>query len=280
MKLGLIQTKQNQLYDFANPDIRFDKKQVIAYRREMEDQAIDLIREACILGCDLILTSEAVNFCGTPPSVGCDYTEVVPETTDYLFKKVSGLAAEYGKYIILGAYNKRHDKMYNSAFVYNKKGDPIYVYDKIHLAGSEKDRLTSGKEYAIIDTEFGKIGIAICWDMQFPESCRELVLGGAELILCPTWGWEQIYGHARAYENGVYVASAMSVPYGGKITGIRTPSEAVSPLGDILVRGPADRAQVVSCELDIRDCKEFIKMRLSDRHPDTYKRISQEEGRR
>jgi len=134
--------------------------------------------------------------------------------------------------------------------------------------------LTPGKEYLVMDTEFGKIGVIICWDMQFPEACRELVLRGAELILCPTWGWEQIYGHSRAYENGVYVASAMSVPFREDITGIRNPSEVISPKGEILASGSRSKAEVVTCELDIRDCKEFKELRMSNRHPETYKQIS------
>lgn len=274
MKLGLIQTKQNELYDFSNPELLLSKERVLELQREMKEQALSLIREACRKDCDFIVTSEAINFCGTQKSILCDYTEVVPSPEDPLFNQVAAIAKEEKKYIVLGAYNQRKGKIYNSVLVYNPEGELKYLYDKVHLAGSENDRLTPGKEYLVMDTEYGKIGVAICWDMQFPETCREMVLGGAELILCPTWGWEQIYGHARAYENGVYVASAMSVPYREDITGIRNPSEVISPEGEVLVRGSRSNSEVVTCELDIRGCKEFRDLRMSNRHPETYKKIS------
>ncbi|MFV0341401.1 MAG: carbon-nitrogen hydrolase family protein [Anaerocolumna sp.] len=274
MKLALIQTKHNELYDFDNKKIIYSKEEVIKYRTDMEEQAIRLIEEACQRDCDMIVTSEAINFCGQQTSIDCDYTEVVSDMKQNLFLRISELASLYQKYIIVGAYNKRGDDMYNSAIVYNKKGEIIHIYDKIHLAGSENDSLTPGEEYVVIDTEYGKIGLLVCWDMQFPESCRELVLDGAELILCPTWGWEQIYGHARAYENGIYVAGIMSVPFNQDITGMRNPSEVISPDGKVLISGSIGKEEVIICEFDMRDCKEFREMRLSNRHPHTYRRIN------
>lgn len=274
MKLGLIQTKQNELYDFGNLDLRLSIEQVVELQNEMKNQTLELIREACKKKCDFIVTSEAINFCGPPNNIFCNYTEVIPSLEDSFFQEVAAIAKEEKKYIVLGAYNKREGKMFNSTLVYDTKGEQKYQYDKVHLAGSENDCLTAGKEYLVMDTKFGKIGIAICWDMQFPEVCRELVLGGADLIVCPTWGWEQIYGHARAYENGIYVASAMSVPFQDNIKGIRNPSEVVSPMGEILASGSRNKAEVVTCELDIRDCHDYKQLRISCRHPNTYKHIS------
>ena len=273
MKLGLIQSKQNELYDFDNPKLYLSRERVLRLQEEMETQVISLIKEACSKGCDFIVTSEAINFCGVPKSIDCDYREVIPELGAPLFKVISDIAKEEKKYIALGAYHQRNGRMYNSLLVYDPEGQQKFLYDKIHLAGSEQDRLTPGMEYLVMDTEYGKIGAAICWDMQFPEVCRELVLRGAELIICPTWGWEQIYGHARAYENGVYVASAMSVPYQNNITGIRNPSEVISPEGKLLASGSRHMAEVITCELDIHNCKAARKMRMSNRHPETYRYV-------
>lgn len=273
MKLGLIQTKHNELYDFLNPELILSKEQVVKGKEEMEEQVLALLLEACDMGCDFLVTSEAVNFCGAPGSITCGYEEIVTDLEDAFFHKVSAIARERQVYIALGAYNRREGSMYNSVLVYDREGKLSCLYDKIHLAGSENEKLTSGGEYVVMDTEFGKIGIAVCFDMQFPECCRELVLREADLIICPTWGWEAIYGHARAYENGVYVASAMSVPFWGDIDGIRTPSEVISPLGEVLARGSAKKAEVVTCNLDIRDCKEHREFRLSCRRPKTYTKV-------
>ncbi len=100
--------------------------------------------------------------------------------------------------------------------------------------------------------------------MPFPESARKLSLLGAELIVCPTWGWEAIYGHARAYENGVYAAAAMAVPYWMDIEGLRSPSEAIAPDGTVLVSGSRKEKGVYLCEMDIRDCKPYRELRLGE----------------
>ncbi|MGB8453449.1 MAG: carbon-nitrogen hydrolase family protein [Anaerocolumna sp.] len=274
MRLGLIQSKQNELYDFSNPDLLINKNRVIELQNEMQNRVLKDMKEAGQKGCDFIVTTEAVNFCGTPKNICCDYTEVVPSLSDLFFSEAASIAKEYKTYIALGAYNRRNGKMYNSVIVYNRKGELLFIYDKVHLAGSEKENLTPGNDYPVIDTEFGKIGVAVCWDMQFPEVSRELVLAGAELIVCPTWGWEQIYGHARAYENGIYVASAMSVPFGGDITGIRSPSEVIAPTGEILASASRNHAEVIICDIDIGDCREYRNLRISDRHPETYRLIN------
>lgn len=274
MKLGLVQTKQNGLYDFANKDLYLTYEQVMVLKAEMEEQTIQLIEEACQLNCDFIVTPEAVNFCGLERCIDCGYEDVVQTLEDSFFVRVSNLAKKYSTYIVLGAFNKREGQIYNSAIVYDREGKNCLCYDKVHLAGDENLSLKNGTAYQVLDTEFGKIGIVICWDMQFPESCRELTLLGADLIVCPTWGWEGIYAHARAYENGIYVAGAMGIPFIGDITGIRNPSEVISPEGVILAQGSRDKAEVVCCDLDIKDCEEFKAMRLGNRHPETYKLIA------
>lgn len=271
MRLGLIQLKQNKLYDFSNPGLSLDKAQVIELQQEMQEQVLSGMKEAGQRGCDFIVTTEAVNFCGTQSSIRCDYREVVPGLEDPFFTATAAIARENKAYITLGAYNQREGKLYNSAIIYNQDGEQQAIYDKIHLAGSEKERLTPGDEYLVIDTRFGKIGVAICWDMQFPEAARELVLSGAELIVCPTWGWEQIYGHARAYENGVYAASAMSVPYREAITGLRSPSEVIAPSGKILASALRSQAQVLVCDFELGACREFKSVRMKDRRPSTYR---------
>ncbi|MDF2538497.1 MAG: hypothetical protein K0S76_1518 [Herbinix sp.] len=69
MKLGLIQTKHNELYDFLNPGLHLSKEQVIKGKEKMEEQVLTLLLKACDSGCDFLVTSEAVNFCGAPGSI-------------------------------------------------------------------------------------------------------------------------------------------------------------------------------------------------------------------
>ena len=101
--------------------------------------------------------------------------------------------------------------------------------------------------------------------MQFPETCRSYALQGADMVLAPTWGWESTYAAARAYENGMYVASAMAVPSYKHIEGRRVPSQVISPLGEVITEGPYDGGAVVCADLeDVRDCARYREARMQD----------------
>ena len=92
--------------------------------------------------------------------------------------------------------------------------------------------------------------------MQFPETARAYALQDADMILCPTWGWESLYAQARAYENGIYVAATMAVPEWGDIEEIRSPSQVIAPDGNILGEATRNKSEVLLVNLpDIRDCR-------------------------
>lgn len=270
MKIGLIQTKQNELYDFINKDRRFSVEEARRLQEQMIEKTMKQMKEAVHEGCQLIVTPEAMNYSGEPEKITGDYKSLIPDLNDPLFIKISDMARDGNCYIVAGVYRRDGEKLYNSALVYGPDGKLHHGYDKIHLAGSENDYLTPGKDYLVFDTEYGKIGVLICFDMQFPEAARILSASGAELIVCPTWGWKQIYGHARAYENGIYVAAAMGIPYWMDIEGLRNPSEIVSPSGQVLMKGSRSREGLVISTVDIRDCEEMRGFRLKCRRPETY----------
>ena len=95
MKLGLIQTKQNILYDFANPHT-FSAEERLRLSEEMVEQNIRLINEAAALGADLILTSEAINFTGTP--VDRETFDIIPEYDEGggVIKRLRDISARTG----------------------------------------------------------------------------------------------------------------------------------------------------------------------------------------
>lgn len=292
MRIALVQTQQNKLYDFLNPEQRlcFDEAKVL--QKDMINQSILLMEEAIEKGCDLLVTTEAINFAGQPHTfktlkdqtnideVYQQYADLIPTEEDSIILKLSNLAKKGHCYMVVGMYLKRKVEnrycMTNSAIIFSPEGKVLDIYDKIHLAGSENDYLEVGKRYVSIDSEFGKIGVLICFDAQFPETYRELALQGCNLIVCSTWGWEQIYGHARAYENGIYVAAAMAVPYWGPIEGLRSPSEIIAPDGTVVVRGSNKEAGIVIADVDIHDCMEERKQRLCLRRPGTYQSLNKE----
>lgn len=271
MKLALIQAKQNALYQFGNPGVRFTGAEAAVLQREMLEQNLALMREAAVQGCDLIVTTEAINFAGQPHKVDADYPKLIDDSLARLVPELSTIAREGACYIAACLYSRRAPGeagggLYNSIWLFDRQGKVCAVYHKTHLAGEENDYLTPGDRYCAVDTDMGRVGLAICWDMQFPETCQMLTEMGADLIVTPTWGWEWIYGPARAYENGIHVAAAMAVPYDSPIEGLRSPSEVIRPDGECIARGSHTKAQVVWCDIeDLSAYHDLRNMRMTGR---------------
>lgn len=142
------------------------------------------------------------------------------ETVYALSKK----AKDLGIYIFGGSIpEKENDKIFNTCFVFSKDGKIIGRHRKIHLFDidvkngirfKESDVLTAGDKVTVIETEFCKIGVAICYDIRFPELSRKMTLMGAEFLVFPgafnmTTGpahWE-LSIRMRALDNQVYLAA-------------------------------------------------------------------------
>lgn len=164
------------------------------------------------------------------------------------------------------------DAAYNAALIFDRAGTLRQVYRKTHLAGDESAVFTPGDALCVQDADFGRFGVCICWDMQFPEVARTLALRGAQLVVCPTWGWEaDLYGRARAYENGIFTAAAMAVPGWGNIEPPRTPSSVIAPDGTMAACGPADRAALVTCAVDLTQAAVYRPIRQEARRPALYR---------
>ena len=275
MKISVIQCNQKVLYDVNKPG-EFNLETCKKLSEEVLEQNFKLIEDAAKEGVDLIVTMEAINVSIFPNDLRYNFADSVESIDGDLFKRFQKLSKQYGVYIVGGLYNKRNGKVYNSGILFGPTGNIDGIYDKVHLAGGEKVGLTAGDTYPVFKTKFGNMGILVCWDMQFPEAAREIVLGGADLIVCPTWGWENIYGLSRAYENDVYIAVAMGIPPSGLIEGIRSPSCIVSGDGNIISSGSRTDAGFVMANVDIRrrtmelDGQSQREIRMKDRRPDTY----------
>ena len=266
MKIALIQEKQNELYLFKENELFFDEERILELQSEMISQNLRLIKKAAAAGVDIILTSEAINFPGKPGWTDTDIKKIILETQDSLSESCAEIAREYQVMIVAGMFRVKKDgKLYNSAVVFDRNGDLTFSYDKNFLAGDEKEYLTPGNGFPIWENEFGRMGIGICWDMQFPETARAYAMQDADMILCPTWGWEHLYGPARAYENGIYVAAAMAVPAWKSIEGKRSPSQVIAPDGKVLGTADPEKEDMVIVEIEnIQNCKSLRLLRIGD----------------
>ena len=131
---------------------------------------------------------------------------------------MSAKAKEYGMYVAGGMVRKvsKPDRVYNTALLYDRQGELVGSYDKIHPYSPENNEqgVTPGAGAPVFDTDFGRVGIIICYDSWFPDVTQLLALKGAEIILFPNAGHQPEFLYARAGDNGVRIVnSAWNVPY-------------------------------------------------------------------
>lgn len=181
------------------------------------NNALKLIEKASKEGADIAILPEM--FC-------CPYDNLYfklfsEEQGGFAYKAIGNAAKEYGIYVVAGTIPElENDKVYNTAYVFDKKGELIAKHRKMHLFDidieggqyfKESDTFTPGRDVTVFDTEFCKIGLAICYDIRFPELSRLMAVEGAEVIIIPgafnmTTGpahWE-LHFRARALDNQVY----------------------------------------------------------------------------
>ncbi|MEA4922212.1 MAG: carbon-nitrogen hydrolase family protein [Eubacteriaceae bacterium] len=137
---------------------------------------------------------------------------------------LSRLAKENDIYLVGGSIPELDDgNVYNTSFIFDRKGKMIGRHRKAHLFDidvkggirfMESDTLTAGDTATVVDTEYCRVGVAICYDVRFPELTRKMALEGAKLVILPaafnmTTGpvhWEMSM-KARALDNQVYFAA-------------------------------------------------------------------------
>jgi predicted amidohydrolase len=154
---------------------------------------------------DIVCLGEGITVVGTSLQY-TDVSESVPgATTRFL-----GVAAkQYNMYVVAGIYERAGETVYNTAVLIGRDGNLKGVYRKAALPREEiEGGITPGGEFPVFETDFGKVGIMICWDVQFPEPARRLAMNGAEIILMPIWGGNETLMAARAIENQVYLVTS------------------------------------------------------------------------
>lgn len=180
---------------------------------------------------------------------------------------ISSIAKYNEMYIVGGSIPElSNGKIYNTSLIFDRKGKIIGKHRKIHLFDvdikngirfKESDVLSSGSDVTVIDTEYCKIGVAICFDIRFGELYQEMRNTGAEIIITPgafnmTTGpahWELLV-RTRALDNQVFHAAvsparnteASYVAYGN--------SMICNPWGSIVARAD-EKEQIIFSEIDL-----------------------------
>jgi deaminated glutathione amidase len=154
-------------------------------------------------------------------------------------------------------------KVYAACLLYNSQGELVARYDKVHLFDvtieannenyTESQTITPGNEILVVDTPFGRLGLAVCYDLRFPELFRAMVEQGMEICALPSAftsltgkvHWESLL-RARAIENLCFIIAADQGGYhvGGRET--HGDSMVVDPWGQVLNRLPHGIGVVVA----------------------------------
>ena len=112
---------------------------------------------------------------------------------------------------LLACFAERQgDRAYNTALLLDAGGEIVGKYRKTHAqSGGDWRYYTPGEALPVFQTPWGAVGVMICYDRQFPEVPRALMLQGARLILNPSWGMfselNETMMRTRAYENGIFI---------------------------------------------------------------------------
>jgi len=215
-------------------------------------------------------------------STGYDYkrlsslAESTPTVLDDLCRQASDL-----ELVIVGSLPEQdRDRIYNTAYVIDR-GKLVASYRKLHLFSmmGEDRFLSAGERSAVIDTSAGRIGLAICYDLRFPELFRKLALEGAEIICLPAeWPkprqehWRTLL-RARAIENQLFIAACNCCGPQGKLEFFGM-SLLLSAKGEILAEGGDNEGEVLATfeQQEMLDYREQIRC-FTDRRPDIYGKL-------
>lgn len=202
------------------------------------------------------IAGEGVDIVCLPEMFNCPYdTSQFPQYAEKeqgeSWQMLSGLAGEFRVYLVGGSIPETGDgRYYNTCYIFDRQGKQIGKHRKMHLFDidieggqrfMESDILSAGNQVTVFDTEFGKMGAMICYDIRFPELMRLMVDRGARHIFIPaafnmTTGpahWEILF-RTRALDNQVFLYGTSSAqnPKAGYLS--YGNSILTSPWGDVV----------------------------------------------
>jgi predicted amidohydrolase len=292
---GLVWWSGSELVEVPSPQTRKIKVGTIHYKPKATDTAeknldiyTKLLDDAGNEGTDIVCLPECIT------SAGDDTSENIQKTAEEIAQPIPGPATDrladkakkYKMYVVASIYEKEEKLVYNTAVLIGRNGQVLGKYRKTHLPHSEaKDGVSPGNTYPVFETDFGKIGFEICYDIFYPEVTRILALEGVVMILLPIAGcWFHSGGEAwritarsRALDNGIFL-----------VTSTRDQgSLIVDPDGELLADS-LDKVGVFFAEIELvnkapkplyiwpwSNTYEYRKMFPKDRRPETYQILTQ-----
>jgi predicted amidohydrolase len=191
---------------------------------------------------DLILLPEFSNTASLPGLRGRALWEVAERIPGPFCAMLAEKARAYRCCVCAGILEQDEAFLFNAAVLYDREGRLIGKQRKIHPYWPEEPMgISPGDAFEVFRTDFGVVGIMICYDSWWPESARLLALMGAELILFPNAGYEEKILPARAIDNNVFIVAAT----------LNSPAAIVNTRGELLAASAVDN--VLTAEIDLSD---------------------------
>ena len=235
------------------------------------DMTLPMVQQAAEMGAQFIATPEVTNCVSSSRRHQNDVLSL--QERDETLAELRAAANQFGVWISVGSLALKlpdEDRFTNRSFLIAPSGQIVAQYDKIHMFDvtlseteqyRESDGYRPGDRAVIADTEFGKIGMTICYDIRFPHLFRGLAKSGASILLIPAAfarptgraHWEVLL-RARAIETGCFVIAAAQT--GDHKISLGQPrktyghSMIVSPWGEILADAGEDQS-IIYAELDL-----------------------------
>jgi predicted amidohydrolase len=250
---------------------------------------IDRLGEAAAGGTQLVVFPECAlsGYLFDDLDACAQYAEPLPgAATDRLVEA----CARWGTHVVIGVLERAGEAIYNSAVLLGPAG-LIGRYRKAHLPGLGLDRFVAhgNTPFGVYETPIGRIGMAVCYDIRFPEPARIMALQGADIIALPT-NWPvvnrlappstipDVLTRARACENRVFLAVSDRV---GKEHGVDFlgRSQLVDVYGTVVAEAGTSSEEILYAEFDLALARqkdfvyqpgEFETHWFADRRTDLY----------
>lgn len=195
---------------------------------------------------DLFLFPEGMTVVGTAQT----YVEVAEPVPGPTTARLGDLARKRNAYVAAGLYESEGAAVYNTAVLIDRQGKLVGKYRKVYLPREEYEAgLTPGSAFPVFDTDFGRLGMMICYDVFYSDPARALASQGAEVILLPIWGGDETLAKARAIENRIFLVTS----------GYNHPTYIMDPNGERLsVAQERGTVAIATLELNRRYSEEWL----------------------
>ena len=199
---------------------------------------LSLLKTAGEQGSDLVCLPETFMAAGLPPEKISLIAESIPGNN---FEKVSKCARDYKMNVVAGFFQFKNDRIYNIAALINREGNLVGTYSKKHPTEQEINLgVTPGSEVVVLETDFGRVGLAICFDLNWPSFWSELADKKPDLVC-----W------ISAYEGGFPLRSYAWMHQYPIVSSVWPYHSRVIDITGKIITSTSRWGRIASCELNL-----------------------------